>query len=36
MWAGEELAAGAGYADQAHLAHEYRALAGVTPSALRG
>jgi AraC-like DNA-binding protein len=34
---GEELAraaAGAGYADQAHLAHDCRALAGVSPSAL--
>jgi AraC-like DNA-binding protein len=35
---GEELAqaaAGAGYADQAHLTHDCRALAGVPPSALR-
>lgn len=35
--AGEELAlaaAGAGYADQAHLTHDCRALAGVAPSAL--
>jgi AraC-like DNA-binding protein len=34
---GEELAlaaAAAGYADQAHLAHDCRALAGVSPSAL--
>lgn len=34
---GEELAqaaAGAGYADQAHFAHDCRALAGVSPSAL--
>jgi AraC-like DNA-binding protein len=34
---GEELAqaaAGAGYSDQAHLAHDCRALAGVSPSAL--
>jgi AraC-like DNA-binding protein len=34
---GEELAqaaAGAGYADQAHFAHDCRALAGVPPSAL--
>jgi len=36
--AGEELAAvaaGAGYADQAHFAHECRALAGVAATALR-
>ena len=35
--AGDELAlaaAGAGYADQAHLTHDCRALAGVPPSAL--
>jgi len=35
--AGEELAqaaAGAGYADQAHFAHDCRALAGVPPTAL--
>ena len=35
--AGEDLAgaaAGAGYADQAHLTHDCRALAGVAPSAL--
>jgi transcriptional regulator GlxA family with amidase domain len=29
-----ELAADAGYADQAHLAHDCRALAGATPAAL--
>jgi AraC-like DNA-binding protein len=36
--AGEELAAvaaGAGYADQAHFAHECRELAGVPATALR-
>lgn len=30
-----ELAAAAGYADQAHLGHDCRALAGTTPTALR-
>jgi len=32
-WA--QLAAAAGYADQAHLSHEFRALCGITPSAFR-
>lgn len=32
-WA--QLAADAGYADQAHLSHEFRALCGVTPSDFR-
>ena len=31
-----ELACEAGYADQAHLTHDVRRLAGVTPAALRG
>jgi transcriptional regulator GlxA family with amidase domain len=30
-----ELAAGHGYADQAHLVREYRALLGVTPTVFR-
>jgi transcriptional regulator GlxA family with amidase domain len=31
-----ELAAAAGYADQSHLGHDCRSLAGATPAALRG
>ncbi len=31
-----EVAARAGYADQPHLSREVRALAGVSPSQLRG
>ena len=31
-----ELAAAAGYADQAHLTRECRALSGSTPAALAG
>ena len=30
-----QVALGAGYADQAHMSHEVRRLAGATPAALR-